>query len=103
VIGTVAGVDGSTLTVTSQDGTSYTVQTSNDTSVVIASNGTLSQGSLSDVETGDAVRVEGTVSGTTVTATEIHDGQLFPGGARGGLPGGTGAGAGTGGTGDTTT
>jgi hypothetical protein len=115
VVGTVQSVDGSTLTVAGLDGTTYTVQTSSDTTVKLNANGTMTEGSLSDVAAGDTVRVEGTVDGTTVTADEIHDGDM-PFGGPGGAPGagqvpgsvsgqapGAGTGTGTSGTSDSGT
>ena len=75
VFGTVASVSGNTLTVTSKmgpggtAGTTYTVDATNAT---VTKNGASS--SVSNVSTGDTVMVQGTVSGTSVTATSIRDG-----------------------------
>lgn len=85
VFGTVSAVSGTTLTVTSKMGprpeqastnaasagteTTYTVNASNAT---VVKDGSTS--SVSAIAVGDTVMVRGTVSGTTVTATEIHDG-----------------------------
>jgi len=78
VVGTVASVSGTTLTVTSKAGPSgtpaaatYTVDASNAT---VTKNGTTS--SVSAIATGDTVMVQGTVSGTSVTATSIRDGVM---------------------------
>ncbi len=76
VFGTVASVSGNTLTVTSKMGpnstatpTTYTVNAS---SATITKDGATSL--LTNVAVGDMVMVEGTVSGTNVTATAIRDG-----------------------------
>ena len=73
VMGTVASVSGSSLTVTDKGGITFTVDASaakvtkgfgkNATTLTVA-----------DIKTGDTVRVMGTVSGTAVTATSISDG-----------------------------
>jgi hypothetical protein len=76
VFGTVSAVSGNTLTVTSKGGpnssstaTTYTVDASNAT--VMKDNAT---SSVSNIAVGDNVMVQGTVSGTNVTATRIEDG-----------------------------
>lgn len=75
VFGTVASVSGTTLTVTSKGfrqnatATTYTVDASNAT---VTKNGANS--SVSNIATGDTVMVQGTVSGTSVTAKTIRDG-----------------------------
>ena len=79
VVGTVASVNGTTLTVTSQGfskntsatPTTYTVDASNAT--VMKVNAT---SSVSAIAVGDTVMVQGTVSGTNVTATKIFDGKF---------------------------
>jgi hypothetical protein len=66
--GTVTSVSGSTITVTGKDGTSYTVN---------AGSATVSKQvdiAVSDIKVGDEIDAQGTVSGTTVTATRIMDG-----------------------------
>ena len=73
MIGTVASVSGTTITITGKDGTTYTVD---------ASGATLTKGmgpdaktiAITDIATGDTVGVAGTFSGTTVTATKVIDG-----------------------------
>jgi hypothetical protein len=67
VMGTVSAVNGNTITVTGKNGTSYTVQAGNATVKKMVT------GSLSDVVIGDTIGVQGTVSGTTVTANTIMD------------------------------
>jgi hypothetical protein len=85
VFGTVASVNGNTLTVTSRGWsgkstsatptptavapTTYTVDATNAT---VTKNGTAS--SVSGIAIGDTVMVQGTVSGTSITATAIRDG-----------------------------
>lgn len=92
VVGTVSAVDGSTLTVTSKgmvrarpmreaSGTTAVPPTSALAAVVytvnasgakVYKNGATS--TIASVATGDTVMVQGTVSGTTVTATVVRDG-----------------------------
>lgn len=68
VHGTVTAVNGSTLTVTSADGTTYTVDASSATASKIQ---TMSVG---DVTVGDSINVDGTISGSTITAQHLMDG-----------------------------
>ena len=69
VVGKITAINGSTLTVTKNDNMVDTVDASqakidkNRSAITVA-----------DLAVGDNVMVEGTVSGTTVTATAIHDG-----------------------------
>ena len=85
--GTVASVSGTTLTVTSKAGpnggtaTTYTVDAS---SATVTKSGATS--SVSGIAVGDTVMVQGTVSGTSVTATSISDGQFGKGGMSGQTP-----------------
>src|SRR5512146_566500 len=70
IFGKVTAVNGTTLTVSdTRTDTSYTVDASGAT---VMKNGSAS--SLSSVAVGDTVFVQGTVSGTNVTATTIRDG-----------------------------
>jgi hypothetical protein len=112
ITGTVSAISGSTLTVTSKGmvraepmhkasgtiatppasalaGITYTVNASNAT---VYKNGATS--TIASVATGDTVMVQGTVSGTTVTATVVRDGV---GGTLGqpGTPSGKGDGRGS--------
>jgi len=66
--GEVSAVVGSTITVTGANGESYTVDAGSATVHRMVA------GSLSDVKVGDRIGVKGTVSGNTVTATQIMDG-----------------------------
>jgi hypothetical protein len=66
--GTVTGVSGNTITITGKDGKIYTIDASN------ASLDKLSTINVSDVQVGDQVGAEGTLSGTTLTAKHVLDG-----------------------------
>jgi Domain of unknown function (DUF5666) len=88
VFGTVSAINGTTLTVTSKggpstqssSGTTYTVDASN---AIVVKDGATS--TVSAIATGDTVMVQGTVSGSSVTATKINDG--MPQGQQGGMMG----------------
>ena len=77
IFGTVSAVDGTTLTVAGKMRTS-TVYTVDASQATVMKNGTSS--TVADIVPGDTVMVQGTVSGTSVTATMIRDGM---GGMRG--------------------
>ncbi len=85
VFGTVASISGNTITVTSKGfgsnatATTYTV---NATNATVTKSGAAS--TVAGIAIGDSVMVQGTVSGTSVTATAIRDG------VTGGRMGGTG-------------
>ena len=87
--GTVTAVSGNTITVTGKDGKTYTIDAA---SAAITKDETVSVGSIA---VGDTIMADGTVSGTSVTATSIHDGKM-PAGGMGGFggrgPGGPGMG-----------
>lgn len=68
-VGTVSAVSGDTITLTGKNGTTYTIIATNAT---VTKNGASS--SVGDISNGDTLIVQGTVSGTTVTATTIRDG-----------------------------
>ena len=85
VMGTVSAVNGTTLTVTSKarpnKGSSTTTTTATPvTYTVDATNATVTKSgtasSVSAIAVGDTVMVQGTVSGTSVTATTIRDGVM---------------------------
>lgn len=89
VFGTVTAVSGDTLTVTAMarpfmNGTSTSSATTT-VYTVDAANATVYKGSatttvsVSAIAVGDKVMVQGTVSGTDVTATTIRDGLMGPG------------------------
>lgn len=67
VMGSVTAVDGNTITVTGKDGQSYTVNAASATVQKMVA------GSISDIAIGDRIGVQGTVSGNSVTATQIMD------------------------------
>ena len=81
VFGTVSAINGNTLTVASKGfgqnatSTTYAVDATNAT---VTKNGSAS--SLGNISVGDNVSVQGTVSGTSVTATSIRDGMMGCGG-----------------------
>jgi hypothetical protein len=72
VEGTVTAVNGSTVTVTGRDGKSYTVDATNSTV------GKFETIPVSSIQIGDSIGVQGTVSGTSVTAKSIMDGMPTP-------------------------
>jgi hypothetical protein len=90
VIGTVTAINGASLTVTGKNGTVYTVDASNAT-VQKGFGSTATTLTVSQIAVNDVIAVQGTVSGTSVTATKIMDGlPTRPAGATGMGPGGTG-------------
>ena len=68
--GTVTAVSGNTITVTGMDGKTYTVDASGAT---ITKDMTVG---VADIKVGDTIGAQGTVNGTNVTATNIHDGKM---------------------------
>lgn len=83
VVGKVDSVSGNTLTVTSRPwhrGPAGSTTTQSTTYTVDASGATVTKdgqtSSVSNIAVGDFVAVQGTVSGTTVTATNIRDGMM---------------------------
>jgi hypothetical protein len=95
VMGVVASINGTTLTVTGRTGdsatTTYTVDASS-AMVLKSTSGKVATSTLSAVVAGDKVMVEGTVSGTSITAKTILDGLIgfgggdMHGGMKGGMP-----------------
>ena len=90
VFGTVSAINGTTLTVTSKfglkDSGDNKTTTTTTTYTVNAANATVTKGnassSVASIAVGDTVAVQGTVSGTSVTATTIRD---LPAGQAGGV------------------
>jgi hypothetical protein len=78
--GTVSAVSGNTITLTGKDGTTYTIDAAS------ASVKKISTVAVSDIAVGDKLQVQGQTSGTTVTATNIMDGEM---GGPAGQPGQT--------------
>jgi hypothetical protein len=66
--GTVAAINGNTITLTGENGTTYTVDASG------AQIGKVTTITVGDVQVGDTLNVMGEVSGTNVTAKHIMDG-----------------------------
>lgn len=87
-VGKVTAISGSTITITDQRAnTTYTVDASNAT----IDKGPNATGLLSDITVGSMIAVQGTVSGSSIVATSIHEG-FGPGGfGRHGRMGGPGA------------
>lgn len=67
-MGTVTAVNGNTVTIANGDGTTYTIDASNATVEKMVTE------SVSDIQVGDRIDAQGTVSGTSVTANHIMDG-----------------------------
>ncbi len=70
-MGTVSAINGKTITLTGKNGTTYTVNASG------ANVEKVSSSSVSNIQVGDSLNVQGTTSGTTVTAKNIVDGAMF--------------------------
>lgn len=71
--GTVSAISGSTLTVTNTNNAAYSVD---DTGATVIKQGATS--TASNIATGDRVVVQGTVNGTSVTASSIIDSGSMP-------------------------
>ena len=75
VFGTVSAISGNTITITSKGfgkNTATTTYTIDATNATVTKDGATS--SVSAISVGDMIMVQGTVSGTSVTATKINDG-----------------------------
>lgn len=68
VVGTVSAVNGNTITLTDKSGKTYTVDASN------AKISKVVDLTVGDIKVGDTLGVQGSVSGTTVTAKHVMDG-----------------------------
>jgi hypothetical protein len=103
VFGTITAINGSTIIVqsrgfgprNSQASTTQTTYTIDASGATVTKDG--ATGSVSSLAVGDMIMAEGTVNGTSVTATAIHDGK-GPGMGHGMGPGGRGMGPGIQGT-----
>jgi hypothetical protein len=83
VHGTVKSVSGSTITLTGKDGNTYAVDVSGASFRKFTEGNAVSE-NLADIVSGDEISVHGTVSGTSVKATEVIEGLPFgPGLGRG--------------------
>ena len=88
--GTVAAIDGDSVTLTAKNGTTYTVDVTNAiiSKFTAATTGTKSTSttiSSADIDVGDTLTVVGTVSGDDIVATRVTDGVWSMGGKGGGL------------------
>lgn len=81
IAGSVTAINGNTLTVTNKSNVTYTVDAS---SAKIAKGG--ASVSLASVATGDSVIVQGTVNGTSVTASSVIDQGAAPSTGGGNTP-----------------
>ena len=93
VVGQVAAVSGTTITVESREFGRNASTTSPQTYTVDASNATIMKAnatsSIASVAVGDTVMVQGTVNGTNITATKIFDGFVMGMRPGAGMPHGT--------------
>ena len=78
VAGTISAISGNTLTLTTTSNVTYTIDATN--AKILEGNSTVAIGSLA---VGNKVLVQGTVSGTSVTASTVID-QSVPAGASAG-------------------
>jgi hypothetical protein len=70
-VGKVVTISGSTITLTDpMNNTTYTV----DASKASVQKDRDAAGAITDIKVGDIIMVEGTLSGTSISATEIHEG-----------------------------
>jgi hypothetical protein len=77
IMGTLSAVNNTTLTVTGKDGKTYTVDASS--AKLLKNSGSATAPTtvvVSDLKVGDTVMVQGTVTGTSVAATSVFDGQF---------------------------
>ena len=78
--GTVTAISGSTITVQGKNSTSYTVDASTakiskiTAPATAGAKPTVTTITASDIQIGDTIRAQGTISGTSVIATQITDG-----------------------------
>ncbi len=86
VHGTVTAVNGTTITITDErQNTIYTIDASGATFKKATAGSAPTTVTISEIAVGDTIGARGTVSGTTVTATEVMEGAMGRGG-----PGGMG-------------
>jgi len=85
VVGTVSAINGNSLTVSGKQGfnstAATTIYTVDATNAKITKNNTT--GTISSIVVGDTIAVQGTVNGTSVTATNIRDGLMVGRGKNG--------------------
>lgn len=87
IAGTVSSIQGTTLSVSTKAGITYSVDAA---STTVMKSGVIS--TLSTIASGDAVVVQGAVTGTSVTASSIIDQGTVPAGSEGFEGAGKGAG-----------
>ena len=68
--GTASAIGADSFTLTSLDGTEYTVMTDSSTVFLNTARATIA---FSDIESGDSIRVNGSLSDSTITATVVRD------------------------------
>lgn len=68
--GTASAIGADSFTLTSLDGTEYTVMTDNNTVFLNTARETIA---FSDITSGDSIRINGSLSGSTITATVVRD------------------------------
>ncbi len=68
ISGKVTAVNGNTITLSGKDGATYTVNAAG--AAITAENRTLA---ITDIKVGDTLKVNGTLTGTTIVATKIRD------------------------------
>ena len=76
VVGTVATVNGNTITITAKNRPATVTYTVNASGATVTKNGVAS--SVSNIAVGDQVLVQGTVTGTNIVAKTIRDGVVQP-------------------------
>ncbi|MEO5646444.1 MAG: DUF5666 domain-containing protein [Candidatus Paceibacterota bacterium] len=83
VFGTVTAINGSTITISSKSMNKNATTQVSTTYVVNASGAKIDKnttaGSISNIAVGDSVMVQGTITGTNIVATKIHDGVMAKG------------------------
>ncbi len=68
--GTASAIGADSFTLTSLDGTEYTVMTDSNTVFLNTARATIA---FSDIESGDSIRINGSLSGSTITAGVVRD------------------------------
>lgn len=82
IVGTVTAIQGSTITLESRSkGTATTTYSVDASTATIDRQGT--GATIADIIKGDMLMIRGTVTGSSVKATMIHDGRMPRGGMRG--------------------
>jgi len=91
IAGTIASIDSSVITMTKSDNTTQKVNYTSSTRIMEQQNGQRTTLAISDLKTGDAITVMGSVNGDTIDARMIFLGQFTPP-QRGSYQGGNGSG-----------